>query len=253
MIDEHGFFQWLITGWFGLSAVTFLVLLFIPAPYGRHLRPGWGPQISARAGWVMMESTVVVVFGAFWLLGRDPFSTVPLLFLLIWQSHYIYRALVFPFRMRGGGSMPLFIVLSGMLFNVVNGYLNGRWLFTLAADQYRHWCSDPRFIAGLLLFFLGMVINHWADGRLRRLRQQCSGRYGIPRGGLYELISCPNYFGEIIEWAGWALLTWSLPGVAFLVWTAANLVPRALHHHRWYRETFPDYPPQRKALIPWLL
>jgi 3-oxo-5-alpha-steroid 4-dehydrogenase 1 len=253
MIDEGAFFQWLLVGWFGLSAVTFLILLIIPAPYGRHLRPGWGPRISARAGWVLMESTVVVVFGVFWLLGRDPFSAFPLLLLLVWQSHYIYRALVFPFRMRGGGSIPLFVVLSGMLFNVVNGYLNGRWLFTLSERDFSQWWGDPRFAIGLLLFFAGMVINHRADGRLRRLRQQGSGGYSIPRGGLFELVSCPNYLGEIIEWAGWAVLTWSLPGLGFLVWTAANLIPRALHHHRWYRNTFPDYPAKRKAIFPWML
>jgi hypothetical protein len=30
-------------------------------------------------------------------------------------------------------------------------------------------------------------------------------------------------------------------------------VPRALAHHRWYRTTFPDYPPARTAIIPGLL
>jgi protein-S-isoprenylcysteine O-methyltransferase Ste14 len=66
-------------------------------------------------------------------------------------------------------------------------------------------------------------------------------------------VSCPNYLGEIVEWTGFALLTWSLPAVSFAAWTVANLVPRALAHHRWYRERFPDYPRRRKALIPGLL
>jgi protein-S-isoprenylcysteine O-methyltransferase Ste14 len=69
---------------------------------------------------------------------------------------------------------------------------------------------------------------------------------------LYRWISCPNYLGEIVEWSGWALATWSLPGLAFAVWTAANLAPRAHSHHLWYREHFEDYPPQRKALLPGL-
>ena len=77
--------------------------------------------------------------------------------------------------------------------------------------------------------------------------------YKIPHGGLYHYISCPNYFGELVEWAGWALLTFSLPGLAFFVWTAANLVPRALAHHRDYRARFTHYPAQRRALIPFLL
>jgi hypothetical protein len=36
------------------------------------------------------------------------------------------------------------------------------------------------------------------------------------------------------------------------VWTAANLVPRAVANHRWYREKFSEYPARRKALIPLL-
>ena len=66
-------------------------------------------------------------------------------------------------------------------------------------------------------------------------------------------MSCPNYLGEIVEWIGWAILTWSLAGASFAVWTAANLAPRALSNHRWYREQFTDYPPARRALIPFVL
>ena len=62
----------------------------------------------------------------------------------------------------------------------------------------------------------------------------------------------PNYLGEIVVWSGWALATWSLPGLAFAVWTIANLAPRARSHHTWYQETFPDYPAERKALVPWM-
>ena len=64
--------------------------------------------------------------------------------------------------------------------------------------------------------------------------------------------NCPNYLGEMMEWIGWALVAWSMAGFVFVVWTAANLVPRAYAHHQWYRRTFPDYPPERKAFIPFL-
>jgi len=66
-------------------------------------------------------------------------------------------------------------------------------------------------------------------------------------------ISCPNYFGEIIEWFGWAIATWSLAGLAFAIFTFSNLVPRALAHHRWYLSKFPNYPKKRRAIIFWLL
>ncbi|HSJ85911.1 MAG TPA: hypothetical protein VK909_01800 [Anaerolineales bacterium] len=60
---------------------------------------------------------------------------------------------------------------------------------------------------------------------------------------------CPNYFSEIMEWFGWALVTWSLPDLAFALWTFANLAPCAHAHHKWYREHFKDYPAERKALL----
>jgi hypothetical protein len=77
--------------------------------------------------------------------------------------------------------------------------------------------------------------------------------YKIPFGNLFRYISCPNHFGEIIEWAGYALLCWNLPASAFFIWTSANLIPRAIAHHHWYREHFSDYPMNRKAVIPFIL
>ncbi len=62
----------------------------------------------------------------------------------------------------------------------------------------------------------------------------------------------PNHFGEIVEWAGFAIIAWSLPALTFAIWTFSNLVPRALNHHDWYREHFQDYPKKRKAVLPWL-
>ncbi len=105
-------------------------------------------------------------------------------------------------------------------------------------------------ILGLTLFLAGFMINRWADRVLQNLRQPGEKGYKIPFGGLYRWISCPNYLGEIIEWAGWAIATWSLPGLAFAIWTFANLAPRARAHHAWYHQNFPDYPTERKALFP---
>jgi 3-oxo-5-alpha-steroid 4-dehydrogenase 1 len=103
------------------------------------------------------------------------------------------------------------------------------------------------------LFAGGLLLNATSDLVLRGLRRPGETGYRIPRGGAFDWVSCPNYLGEIVEWAGWALATWSLPGLAFAVYTTANLAPRAVSHHRWYQERFPDYPRQRSALVPFLL
>ncbi|MGB0641280.1 MAG: 3-oxo-5-alpha-steroid 4-dehydrogenase, partial [Myxococcota bacterium] len=70
---------------------------------------------------------------------------------------------------------------------------------------------------------------------------------------LYRYVSCPNYLGEMVQWIGWAIAMNSLAGVSFAVWTVANLLPRALTHHRWYRDKFAEYPAERKAVIPFVL
>ena len=148
--------------------------------------------------------------------------------------------------------MPVAIAAMGAVFNLVNGYLNGRWL-TVFGHYEPGWLADPRFVAGAAVMATGFAINLHADAILRALRAPGETGYGIPTGGLYRLISCPNYLGEILEWTGWAILTWSPAGLSFAVWTAANLVPRAWTHHRWYREQFPDYPPARRAILPFVL
>jgi steroid 5-alpha reductase family enzyme len=145
------------------------------------------------------------------------------------------------------------IAAMGCAFNLGNAYLNGRWLFAFGPERAAVWLFDPRFLSGLALVGMGFAMHARADHQLARLRAPGETGYRIPRGVLFEQISCPNYLGEVVEWTGWALAAWSWPALSFAVWTAANLVPRALTHHRWYRETFPEYPAARKAIVPGIL
>ena len=149
--------------------------------------------------------------------------------------------------------MPVAIMLSASFFNLVNGFLNGYWLGFLSDPYPDSWLSDPRFITGTMLFFAGAGINQWADDQLIKLRKQGEKGYKIPQQGIFRYISCPNHFGEILEWTGFAILCWNLPALSFAIWTAANLIPRALSHHKWYLSYFEDYPKDRKAVLPGLL
>ena len=248
--EIHGALVWLV---FGLAALTFGLLLFVTAPYGRHVRGGWGPTMHNRIGWILMESVPVVGFLAVYLLGDQRGASTPLALLALWQVHYVHRAYVYPLRMRSRGKrMPVIVFLMAVAFNSLNAYVNARWLSHLGSYP-PDWLTDPRFILGTVLFATGMAINLHSDAILLALRRPGETGYQIPRGGLYSRVSSPNYLGEMIEWTGWAIATWSLAGLAFAVYTAANLVPRALSHHRWYRETFPEYPPERKAILPYVL
>jgi protein-S-isoprenylcysteine O-methyltransferase Ste14 len=247
-----GTFAVLVILQFALAALTVLGLAFITAPYGRFMRGGWGPTIPAKAGWVGMEAVSPIVFVAVFLTGDQRASVVPLIFLALWQVHYLQRSFVYPFLMRSGRRMPVVVALMAVGFNLLNAYINARWVSELGAYPTM-WLTDPRFLLGVVIFFAGYWINLSADRTLRHLRPPGDDTYRIPQGGMYRWVSCPNYLGEIVEWCGWALATWSLPGLAFATYTAANLGPRAITNHRWYRETFPDYPPNRRALIPGVL
>ena len=200
-----------------------------------------------------MEATVIVTFWYFALPVIANASLPVKIMSGLFTLHYVNRAIIFPFRLRTKGKkMPMVIMFSAICFNLVNGSSLG-YYFEHFASYNNSWLTDFRFIIGMILFFFGMAANWGADNFLIHLRKENETGYQIPRGKLFEFISCPNHFGEIIEWFGYALLCWNLPALAFFIWTSANLIPRALDHHRWYKEHFSDYPANRKAVIPFLL
>ncbi len=253
-MTEPALYATLLRVCFGASAVTILSTLFITAPYGRHSRGGWGPMIGGTAGWLIMETPTVVVPTACFVLGRTPHGAVDVVFLLVWYAHYLHRTFVYPLRRTASAKpMPFVIALLGASFNVLNGYLNGRWLFAFGPLRDASWFLDPRFIVGIAVFAVGMAMNLHSDEILLHLRKPGERGYVIPRGGMFRWVTSPNYLGEIIEWAGFALLTWSPAALGFALYTAANIGPRAISHHRWYRETFADYPKERRALLPFVL
>jgi 3-oxo-5-alpha-steroid 4-dehydrogenase 1 len=251
-VTELTIFNSLLVAWFVLGAIVFVVLFFIAAPYGRHTRGGWGITINSKLGWVLMEAPAPVVLALCFVFG-GAINAVAVAFLVLWETHYLQRAFIYPFVRRGSvQGMPVLVISFGFIFNIMNGYLNGRYIFTFSGGYPGNWLTDPRFILGTALFVIGYIINRQADYVLRGLRQPGESGYKISSHCLYRWVSSPNYLGEIIIWTGWALATWSLPALAFAFWTAANLVPRARAHHAWYRRTFSDYPPERKALVPGL-
>jgi 3-oxo-5-alpha-steroid 4-dehydrogenase 1 len=238
----------------GSSGVIFILLLVISAPYGKHYRHGWGTVILSRTAWIFMESPAFFVILILFIAGKSYTHAITLIFILLWQMHYIQRTFIYPFLLtRNKKNFPVIIAAMGFIFNIINGYINGYYLFFIYPHYPLSWLIDVRFITGFIIFITGFAINLHSDKILRELKSEADNSYKIPHRGLYRIISSPNYFGEIIEWIGWALLTWSPPGLVFALFTIANLLPRALSHHRWYRKTFPDYPRERKAIIPFLL
>ena len=234
---------------FALCPVVFVSLLWVTAPYGRHFKAGWGPSLPNRTAWVLMELPALFVIVALVLASparQSPQAWVPLLF---WSFHYGYRTFVFPALMRPSDrTFPAQLVLFAIAFNFLNGYNNAGAL--IAAGTADAPLISLHFMIGAAVFVAGFAIHFQSDRIIRNLRHPGEKGYAVPRGGLYRWVSSPAYLGEIIQWTGWAILTWSLAGVAFALFTFCNLAPRAVSNHRWYLETFENYPRQRRILSP---
>ena len=239
-----------------LAVVVFAALHFVDAGYGKFYSKAWGPAISNRLGWVLMEAPVFIAMIALWLLCGRKDSICRLVFLLLFELHYFQRSFIFPFLIKGRSRMPLSIVLMGAVFNTLNALMQGGWLFYVSPSHMypTGYLLDLRFIAGTALFFAGMFINIQSDSIIRHLRQPGDTAHHLPQKGLFRYVSSANYFGELVEWIGFAVLTWSAAGAVFALWTFANLAPRAGRIHKRYQQEFPEEfnPRKVKRLIPFV-
>lgn len=239
-----------------LAVVVFVALFFVNAGYGKFYNKNWGPTLDNHLGWFLMEVPVFVSMLALWWLSERRTDYVRLVFLLLFEAHYFHRSFIFPLQLRGHNRMPLAIVGMGALFNTLNAFMQGGWIFFISpADMYPvEWLRSLPFIAGTVVFAAGMFINIQSDTIIRNLRQPGDTAHYLPKSGLFRYVAGANYLGEFMEWAGFALLTWSWAGAVFALWTFANLAPRAARTHDLYATEFPEeFDPQKvKRIIPFI-
>lgn len=211
---------------------------------------------------------------------EHPANLLAALFLV----HYANRAVISPLRTPSRSQSHLIVALAAVAFNVTNGFLMAAHLSSpfgrlFLAHAYRR----PSFWVGLAMWVFGFAGNILHDEVLLNLRREnqkakekdeakggTEGKgqhYGIPKGYLYRLISYPNYFCEWLEWIGYALASSPLPSTTswvafrdsltgphiFVLAEIFTMLPRALRGHQWYHDRFPDYPKERKAVVPFIL
>lgn len=249
------FLQTVAYGWIALAVVVHVVMFYVTAPFGRHTSEKWGISINNKWGWFLMESPSLFIMIFFLSENLRVMHGYSWVLFLLWIVHYLNRSIIYPIRIRSTPKkMPLVIMLSAIFFNVVNASLNGSYLayFAPSSKYDAQWFLSIHFMVGMVMFVLGMYINMKADHLLIHLRKPNETGYKIPHGFLFEYVSSPNLLGEVIEWSGFAIMAWNLPAFTFMIWTFANLVPRAKNHHDWYLSHFPDYPRQRKIIFPFL-
>ncbi|XP_071833741.1 3-oxo-5-alpha-steroid 4-dehydrogenase 1-like [Apostichopus japonicus] len=235
------------------SIFVFLALYMLKAPYGRYANTKvYGFGIHGKVAWFLQElpSFMIPVYLAVFTDSSGS-SKVGRVLVAVFLVHYFQRTFIFPFLLRGGKVTPVVPFILALVFCCYNGFMQGAYLLHVSTYQ-DWWFSDPRFVIGIALFFLGLVINIHSDSVLRNLRKPGETGYKIPEGGLFNYVSGANFLGEIVEWMGFAIACWSLPAVSFCIFSSCNIGHRAMHHHEWYLQKFDDYPKNRKALIPFL-
>ena len=239
-----------------IAVVVFFALYHVDAGYGKFYSRSWGPAVDNRLGWVLMESPVFLAMLLLWLFSERRADPVRLAFLLIFELHYFQRSFIFPLLIKGRSKMPLSIIAMGVLFNTLNALMQGGWIFYISpAGMYPlSWFGGPRFICGTLLFAAGMFVNIQSDSIIRHLRKPGDNRHHLPTGGMFRYVTSANYLGELMEWTGFAILTWSWSGAVFALWTFANLCPRAARIYERYKAEFGDKFDTRKVkrLIPFI-
>lgn len=252
-MDLHTF-NLFLSGMSLIALVVFISLYFVKAGYGMFRTSVWGLAINNRLAWILMEIPVFIVMLALWYYSERRTMPAVLSMFLLFQLHYFQRSFVFPFLLKGNSKMPITIILMGVVFNILNGYMQGVWLFYLAPfDLYTvAWLYSPQFIIGTCIFLIGMFINIHSDHVIRNLRKPGDTNHYLPQKGLYRYVTSANYLGELIEWGGWAILTWSLSGLVFFWWTFANLVPRANAIWHSYKKEFSSQVGNRKRVIPFI-
>ena len=239
-----------------IALVVFIVLYFVEAGYGYLFNPKFGFPIPNKVAWVLMESPVFVAMAAMWWFSSAKFEVVPLILFLTFELHYFQRSFIFPLLMRGNSKMPVGIMLMGMIFNTLNAVMQGGWIFYYAPqlNYYDGWLSKPYLYIGLAVFAFGMITNLHSDYVIRHLRKPGDTKHYIPKGGMFRYVSSANYFGEFMEWVGFAIASWSLAGVVFAWWTFANLGPRSASLYKRYEREFGEEftSLKRKRIIPFI-
>ncbi|XP_028410156.1 3-oxo-5-alpha-steroid 4-dehydrogenase 1-like [Dendronephthya gigantea] len=254
--DKLNIFAWLMIV---LGVSTFISSFYYNvALYGRYGSTYNGISVNASVAWLLQEAPAFIVPVLLLCMSDDKKEIATLqvspnvVILSMFLLHYFRRSFIYPFWIKNTAPSPITIFISSFVFCACNGYMQGEY-HVHCARYHEEWFYTYQFVLGSLLFFVGFVINTYGDYVVTHLRKPGETGHKIPRGGLFEYISCPNFFGEIVEWGGYALASSSFVAFAFFFNSAIVVGARALYHHSFYYKKFEDYPKNRKALIPFIL
>ena len=167
---------------------------------------------------------------------------------VMWIIHYVKRILETIFIHEFGDmTMPVF-----NLFKNCTYYYS----FALAVginvnffDVY----NPPVIVAfGLIGMIVSIISNGYCHWILKHLRPPGTQIWAMPKGFLFDYITCPNYFCEIMTWIFFNIMVGlNIAGIAFSCCGIWQMLQWANERHNKYKKMFPDYP-NRWVLFPFI-
>lgn len=145
----------------------------------------------------------------------------------------------------------LYVVVQATLLIAL--FFGPRDLFGLPAT-----INQPLWLAGQILFYLGIAIAVWAaillGPNLTPLpKPKANGE--LIQTGLYRIVRHPIYFGVILVCFGWAAIEQTLYSLVLALVLLIFFDLKSRKEERWLIEKFSNYETYRKKtkkLIPWI-
>ncbi|GAB4814030.1 hypothetical protein N2152v2_001076 [Parachlorella kessleri] len=219
-----------------------------------------GPQIGYRTVFFFEYLGPLLVYPLFYFFPQllypsfKPPRRYPVqeLALCYWSLHYVKRILeTFFLHKFNSSTMPLFNLFKNCSyywgFAAFVSYFVNHPLYTPPPLTQTH--------AALAFSLLCQLANLRCHVILSNLRPAGTKGIGLPRGFLFNIISCPNYTAEILGWVGFTIATQALPAGIFTLVGAAQMAVWAAGKHRRLKKTFdgkdgrPKYP-RRWVMLP---
>ncbi|XP_060078515.1 polyprenol reductase-like [Ylistrum balloti] len=194
--------------------------------------------------------------------AEDLTPPLPMVLALVMEEIQVVRRSIETLYINSysNSKMSLVIYMVGVLFysSIGISILALSEAGTISLDDFYslswlHWYA-------VILFLYASFKQFSVNKKMAKLRQDKNGnvtntKHHIPHGDLFEYVSCPHFLMEIILYFAISTLVGWEHEVCFCLWlfVLTNQLIEGYLVHKWYKETFPKYPPERKAVVPYLL
>lgn len=222
-----------------------------------------GPQIAWRTVFII-EYLGPLLIPALFLYPLRPLlyftfekplplpSDLQLLVCALLTVHFLKREFetIFVHRFSSATMPARNIVKNSAHYWVLAGFNIAYWVFRPDATAATSTPNQALVYAGLALFVFGELANLNAHYILRNLRRPGTTERGIPSGFGFSLVTCPNYFFEILAWLGIFLvsqLNWSV--LFFVVVGGLQMWSWGWKKEKRYRKEFGDKYKKKRAVI----